>query len=188
MAAKQESNQQRLAEIISELTNLARDLGQGRLQVGSHRVRIGAPSSFKLKQKLKDDSISYDISFQLPVVGTEKSAGPDAAGTAEQPAAQPSPPKKSSSSGKPKKELAALWKTVVQKVENNASIPAADSNRLRELAAGLYAGKPWQQAWHECASRIEECLKSAASGDFARARSLAAEVKELTHACHKEYK
>ena len=196
MSGKKTKSRHSLREIASELSQLAANLDNGVLQIGSHTVSVGDPENFKLKEKMKDGSISYEISFRLPLRSMTKpvtKTSQERPGAIKSTAADATVSRtnhaKTKHFGKPKKELGRLWKSLMQKVEARTALSAEDAASLKSICSiSLYNDEPFHAAWLACCNKVNACLDAIRLNDFTRADQLVAEVKYMITSCHKKYK
>lgn len=186
-----------LENIAAELRVLASDLAQGKLRVGNLLVAIGNPLFMKTKQKITGDTAYFTLSFQVPLL--------DANNEAMRPPDQIQPQearhkakhdKEFRLQGRPpegkklKKEIASLWKTISQKLEQGQTPTPAEEKSLISAFENycLFSEPAWHEDWLACLAVLREALACAHNGDLPKAREHAAEVNARTKACHKNHK
>lgn len=194
----QHNNQNTLENIAADLTALANDLAQGKLRVGNRLVAIGNPIFVKTKQKITGDTAYCTLSFQVPL---RDSADKEALLTANQKCTpeknhedkhdkdlrlQGRPPE----GKKIKKEITSLWKSVFKKLEQGQTpTPAEEKSLVSAFESYTAFTEPtWHEDWLACFTILREALICARNGDMPTALKYAAEVNDLTKACHKKHK
>ena len=191
------NGQNTLENIAAELTALASDLTQGKLRVGNRLVSVGNPLFSKTKQKITGDTAYFTLSFQVPLLDSDK----EALLTAN----QKHLPEKTHAEGhdkglrlqgrppegkKIKKEITRLWKNVFKTIEQGH--PPAPAEEKALVAAfenyTVFSEPAWHEDWLACFTVLREALNSAHQGDMHTALEYAAKVNALTKACHKNHK
>lgn len=191
------NNQNTLENIANDLMALANDLSQGKLRVGSRLVAIGNPLFIKTKQKITGDTAYCTLSFQVPLLDSDKESIP----TADQKHAQKERQEDRSEKnlrlqGRPpegrkiKKEITSLWKTVLRKLEQGEIPTPAEERSLVTAFENytIFSEPAWRDDWLACFTVLREALACAHKGDMPKALEYAAEVNTLTKTCHKKYK
>ena len=195
--SSQHNDQNTLENIAADLRSLADDLAQGKLRVGSRLVAIGNPLFVKTKQKISGDTAYCTLSFQVPLLDSDKESEP-MTGQKHAPKEhqedrgdknfrlQGRPPE----GKKIKKEITTLWKTVLRKLEQGETpTPAEEKHLVAALESYTVFSEPaWHEDWLACFTILRESLSCARKGDMPKALEYAAEVNALTKACHKKYK
>lgn len=186
-----------LEDIAADLTALARDLAQGKLRVGSRLIAIGNPLFIKTKQKITGDTAYCTLSFQVPLLDSDKDSMP----TDDQKYShgkirddkhdkglrlQGRPPE----GKKIKKEITSLWKNIFKKLEQGQTPTPAEEKAI-VFAFEKYTAftePTWHEDWLACFTILREALTCARNGDIPKALKHATEVNDLTKACHKKHK
>lgn len=186
-----------LENLAADLTALADDLAQGKLRAGSRLVAIGEPLFVKTKQKITGDTAYCTLSFQVPLLDSDKKSVPV---TGQEHAQKERQEDRSGKNfrlqGRPpegkkiKKEITSLWKTVLKKLEQGETpTPAEEKSLIAAFESYTVFSEPaWHDDWLACFTVLREALSCARKGDMPKAREYAAEVNALTKACHKKYK
>jgi hypothetical protein len=193
----QHCNQNTLENIAADLLALANDLAQGKLRVGNRLVAIGNPLFLKTKQKITGDTAYCTLSFQVPLLASDK----ETRVTVDQ---QHAPPKNAAGSdskefrlkGRPpegkktKKELSRLWKTVTHNLEQGQPPTPAEEKALVAAFESytVFSEPAWHEEWLRCFAQLRECLACARKGEIPKALEYAEEVNRLTKVCHKLHK
>ena len=193
----QHSNQNTLENIAADLRSLADDLALGKLRVGSRLVAIGTPLFVKTKQKITGDTAYCTLSFQVPLLDSDKESEP-MTGQKHAPKERQEDrgDKNFRLQGRPpegrkiKKEITTLWKTVLKKLEQGEMpTPAEEKSLIAAFESYTVFSEPaWHDDWLACFTILREVLSCARKGDMPKALEYAAEVNALTKACHKKYK
>jgi hypothetical protein len=186
-----------LENIAAELTVLAGDLARGKLRVGNRLFDIGNPLSVKTKQKITGDSAHFTLSFQAPLLDSDREAIA-AAGLKQTPAEGPEEKhdKKFRLQGLPpegkkiKKNISSLWRAVSRKLEQGqAPTPAEEKSLISAFESYTVFSEPaWQEEWLACFATLQQALTCARGGDMPGALEYAAKVNALTKTCHKKHK
>ncbi|MFA7382127.1 MAG: hypothetical protein WC001_01615 [Desulfurivibrionaceae bacterium] len=188
-----------LENIAAELTALAEDLALGKLRVGNRLVAIGHPEFMKTKQKIRDNTAYFTLSFQAPLrdsnradnltmLDHEKPArrkgGEDKHDMELRLKGRPPEGKKT------KKEIARLWKDVCKMLEQGQPPAPAEEKALVSAFEGytVFSEPAWHEEWLACLTILREALACARKGDMPRALEYAAEVNRLTQTCHQKHK
>ena len=186
-----------LENIAADLTSLANDLAQGRLRVGSRMVTIGNPLYIKTKQKITGDTAYFTLSFQAPLLDSNREAKltPDRKQT---PVTRPESghDKELRLKGRPpegkktKKEISNLWKIVFKKLEQGQAVTPAEEKALLTAFEGftVFTEPAWQEEWLACFTALKQALDCARRGEMDKAQEYGAEVNALTKICHKKHK
>lgn len=186
-----------LENIAADLTALANDLAQRKLRVGSRIVAIGEPLFVKTKQKITGGTAYCTLSFQVPLLDSDKENEPVAGQKHAQKERQEDRSDRNFRlQGRPpegkkiKKEITSLWKTVLRKLEQGETpTPAEEKSLIAAFESYTVFSEPaWHDDWLACFTVLREALSCARTGDMPKAREYAAEVNALTKACHKKYK
>jgi hypothetical protein len=187
MSQKKKTQNYTVDELTHELSTLVNNIANGEIPVGPDLISITNPVSFKVKQKIKDSVLSYELSFHAVL----KDQKPKKTFIHNQAAKKTNAPKRSgkSSTNTPKKEAARLWKLLIQKIESAVAVSTADADSLLNVCApSMYKDEKWHAEWIACCQKVKETIEATRKGDYSQAKELAAEVKEMTHTCHKKYK
>lgn len=188
-----------LKNIAADLTALAGDLAQGKLRVGNRLVEIGNPEFIKTKQKITDDTAYFTLSFQAPLLDSDKAA-PLTMLDEKKPARRKDGENKHDKElrlkGRPpegkktKKEIARLWKGVCKKLEQGQPPAPAEEKALVSALEGytVFSEPTWHEDWLACLTILQEALACARKGEIPKAREYAAGVNRLTQICHQKHK
>lgn len=188
-----------LENIAADLTALAEDLAMGKLRVGNRLVAIGNPEFIKTKQKISDDTAYFTLSFQAPLLDSDRGATLTILDH-EKPARRTGDVGKHDKElrlkGRPpegkktKKEIARLWKDVCKKLEQGHSPAPAEEKALVSAFEGytVFSEPAWQDDWLACLTILQATLACARKGDIPKALEYAAEVNRLTQTCHQKHK
>ncbi|MDH5524745.1 MAG: hypothetical protein OEY01_12230 [Desulfobulbaceae bacterium] len=187
-----------IKKIADQLSDLAKDLDQGKLRIASSLIDIGPPVFFKTKQKIKDGRAYFTLSFQAPVIDADQTLDeiPPATKAAAAKAASSMPPQAKSTDDKPpeaaklKKDIARQLKGMVKSFNDNIAPTPIEAKKLLKACDdyNLFADRQWRDDWQACCLVVQRCVKAALAGDFANALELADEINRLTKVCHKKYK
>lgn len=195
--SSQHNNQNTLENIAADLRSLADDLAQGKLRVGSRLVAIGNPLFVKTKQKISGDTAYCTLSFQVPLLDSNKESEPV---TDQKPAPNKRQEERNDKNfrlqGRPpegkkiKKEITSLWKTVFKKLEQGETpTPAEEKSLVAAFESYTVFSEPvWHEDWLACFAILREALSCARMGDMPKALDYAAEVNTLSKSCHKKFK
>lgn len=193
----QRNNQNSLEDIAADLTALANDLAQGKLRVGNRLVAIGNPLFIKTKQKITGDTAYFTLSFQVPLRDSDREdlLMANQKYIPEKPY-QDKHDKGLRLQGRPpegkkiKKEITRLWKSIFKKLEQGqAPTPAEEKSLVFAFENYTAFTEPaWHEDWLACFTILREVLIYARNGDMPNALKYAAEVNDLTKACHKKHK
>lgn len=186
-----------LENIAADLTSLANDLAQGKLRVGSRMVTIGNPLFIKTKQKITGDTAYFTLSFQAPLLDSNREAkltpdwkqtpiAPPDSGQDKELRLKGRPPE----GKKTKKEISSLWKIVFKKLEQGqAPAPSEEKSLLAAFEDFTVFTEPaWQEEWLACFTILKQALDCARRGEMDKAQEYGAEVNALTKICHKKHK
>ena len=131
MSQKKNIQNYTVEELTDELLTLVKNITNGEIHIGSNFVSITDPVSFKVKQKIKDSVLSYELSFHAPLKDQKLSKTSAPKKTTKQTSSKPLQEKahkqtksksEKTSVKNQKKEIAKLWKLVMQKIDIYISI------------------------------------------------------------------
>lgn len=198
MSQKKTIQNYTVEDLTDELSTLVKNISNGKINVGPDFVSITNPISFKVKQKVKDSVLTYELSFQAPLTNKKNKKAPSPnkkvpknTSTRLQDKARIAPERKPNkmSAKKPKKEAARLWKLVMQKIDSGSAISDADADSLLNICTpSMYHNEKWHGEWVTCCQKVKESIEATTKGDYNLAKELVTEVKKMTHTCHKKYK
>lgn len=198
MSQKKTKQNYTVEELIKELSTLVENISNGEIHVGKKIVSINSPISIKVKQKIKDSVLTYELSFQAPLTDQKHKKTPSPkiqatknTSTRLQNKARIATKRKPEKmiAKKPKKEAARLWKLVMQKIDSGSAISDTDADSLLNICTpSMYQDEKWYEEWISCCKKVKESIEATAKGDYNLAKELVAEIKKMTHTCHKKYK
>lgn len=187
MDLKKSKRKYTITELVDALTTLSNELSSGRLSFRSDSFRIIEPVSFKVKQKIKDSELFYEISLHSKVIEEAKSAV-----ISDTPKPRKGKQAQQQVVGrpqKPKKEIATLWKQAIQHISKHEPMPENLQKSLLNLCSPeMYLNKAWHDDWLDCCDKVNQCLMAMQNGDFDLAKKLNADINAGMQTCHKKYK
>lgn len=173
-------------EMKKYLSSLEAQISQGSIDLGGNSVETAGPYFFKSRARVKDGRLEYQISFKADLTGVENSKRPEDKRWKSV--------KKSSFNRKEaegiKKEMKALWKEIVPRIEAGESPGQEVSQQMLKLFADYedWVEEDWKESWYNCKLKLERCLTAADNGADDEAGQLMAEIKGLISDCHNRYK